>query len=349
MKKKSPWLVLAIMTMLILTTSCGSSGKPVDIEVNLDIKNASNDETNENKDLAIKIREDEDKLVKITIEDGEATISFDLNRWEEVFNISETAPAYVELDEISEGPFPIIVDSGKIVDAYIGAIRTFPYNRDDFDGILMAAVLLMEDGSLRWFEAIPYWTMYINEAYGEEGFIASDELPHKDDYVSFSYESDGEGIGNKTVYIINSAGDKFDLYYLIMESRFFFCSWICNFPDANSGKLTFSENGGVLWEIGRGGEKYEIWEGSYEYIKTNGREYPIGTLLFDMGGWWIYEGDGDIGYETRIVGSYRMDYEYMEDMKLYHNDGTLLYQFDKNTTIYEFWSDNIYEDDIYED
>lgn len=361
MKNKYFFKAVIMTIILILLTACSQGGggeKAVDIEANIDLKKTEGESSVEEKGQSIPIiREDKEKLVKVAINDGEATISFDFDRWEQLHQLKENAFDFIDTDAMEEGPFPMKVESGKVVDAYIGKIQSISFAEYEF--IMPTVVLLMEDGSLEWFFADPYNTIDLKDIGGEyedyENFTSMGKLSHKDDYVSFSYESDGEGYGNDTIYIRNSVGEKFDFRYLLYETNLTFGTWVCSLPpgDYMHGFITFSEDGTVKWEIGdmdeddinKIGQAYEIWEGIYEFIKTDDREYPIGTLLLDMGGWWIYEGEGDLGYEGQIKSSYRTDFSPSGDLVLYYNDGVDLYQFKKNHKRFDFWNHYDYEED----
>lgn len=332
--------ILIIILIILLIAGCGKEDGMKDTgEIETDL-----DKTDYNENLSEKeviIREDEDRLVKIAIEDGAASISFDFHRWEELHQLKETAFDFIDTDAMEEGPFPIELESGKVIDASIGKIQSITYSEYNFT--IPIVVLLMEDGSLEWLYADPYMTEdYIN-------FRSFGKLSYKDDFISLSYGSDNEGYGDYTIFLENSKSERLDLRYIIFHDRLVRGTWTCPLPPTGQicGYLSFNEDGEVHWEIGEGVDyetsplqAYEVWDGTFEYIMSEDRQYPPGTLTFDMGGWWIYEGDEDsedLGYSIIIEGSYRTEFQSDGSMTLYHNDGVMLYQF-KDEAEYTFYN-----------
>lgn len=350
---------LGILIIILIISLIGGCGKKVEKDSLGDVdkdpnKNDHAESLNEKETI---IREEEDKLVKVAIEDGTASIFFDFHRWEELHELKETAFDFIDTDAMEEGPFVIETESGKVADAIIGKIQSITYSEYNF--VIPTIVLLMEDGSLEWLYADPYMTEDLKELGGEYenyvNFRSFGKLSYKDDFVSLSYESDNEGFGSYTIFLENKKSDKFDFRNILFHDRLVHGTWTCPLPPTGQicGYLSFNENGEVHWEIGMGNdyetspfEAFEVWDGTYEYIMTEAGGYPLGTLVFDMGGWWIYEGsddDADLGYSTKIEGSYRTEFQSDGSMTLYYNDGVMLYQFkdDMEYTFhnYENWDE----------
>lgn len=304
------------------------------------------------------IREDEDKLVKVRIKDGEANISFDLERWEELHNIYGYDPEFYPVEELQEGPFAIAVESGKVVDACIGKLNSMDYSSYEFT--LPVVVLLMDDDSVEWIWADPFRTADLSYIGGEyeyfSNFISHGTLAYKDKFISCSYESDGEGIGNMAIYLINDHNIKFDFYSLRLETNIKDGVWISEIipPVSESdspilGHLKISPDGKATFDVGIGGssddykleEIFESWSGNADVITATDQQYPLGTLIFDLSlDYCAYQAYHDL--PNKIKGSYRVDLDSSSDITLFHNDGDVLYQLDEDImgfTFFQFWYD----------
>ena len=106
--------------------------------------------------------EDEDGLVKIEIENGEANISFQVDSWNKIYG-SQSDGFYHIPDSLQDVFFSIIPRSGSVVDACVARISSMGtyLPTDDFE--LPIVVLLMDDGSIEWFYANPNATLYSYE------------------------------------------------------------------------------------------------------------------------------------------------------------------------------------------
>ena len=134
------------------------------------------------------IRQDADGLVSVSIENGKAALTFDN---------SGTA---------REGPFPIEA-SGRVRDACIGIIEALSglvYSGSP-DFAAPAVILLMEDGSLEYTVASP------NAVEHTGAFYSFGKVPWLKDIVSLSYESDGEGLGEMTVFAEDESGKRYEV------------------------------------------------------------------------------------------------------------------------------------------
>ena len=97
----------------------------------------------------VTIRSDAEGLVEVRIEDGKAELTFDLKKWDKLYDIYNIYNA-MEIGNASflrEDPYEMKSSSGKrIKDVCIGlieALNGFSYGFDD-----LTMILLLEDGTL---------------------------------------------------------------------------------------------------------------------------------------------------------------------------------------------------------
>lgn len=182
---------LVLLPSLLLTAACGES-------VKAPIPDDGGDSGDGSADL-IK-RQDEEDLVGVSIENGAASIYFNLDRWDELHNIYDVDPEYYDMERMEGGPFPIAVESGLVKDAVIGKVPLLDYSSYEFT--VPVVVFLIDDDSLEWIYADPY--MAVDDSHLGGGyrnykhFVSSGTIARKDDYTHFPYEFDKEGIGGKT-------------------------------------------------------------------------------------------------------------------------------------------------------
>ncbi|MGB4313050.1 MAG: hypothetical protein ACOX0L_06595 [Natronincolaceae bacterium] len=362
MKNRIIILITALSLMIILV-GCKQDENTSLSKDKLQITGKVNENTDE-KDGVIFTREDEDRLVKINIKDGEASIYFDLDRWDELHNIYDGGLDFFDTAKLQEGPFPIIVKSGKVKDACIGKIQLMDYSQYEFT--MPTVVLMMEDGSLEWFFADPYMTEDLSKMGGEyenyQNFRSHGKLAHMDNFSSFFYESDGEGIGdNKSIYITNEIGDKFDFYYLWLETMLYDGVWICELFSPRgedgypvNGYFSFERDGSFNFNVGIGNsyepehvEYIEYWVGNAEMITKTDRSYPLGTIVYDLHvDWWVdecVEGDCESEKLREISGSYRSFIGSDAGLTLCYNDGDDLYQQNKDLKTFNLYIYFYYE------
>lgn len=154
------------------------------------------------------IREDDEGLVQVSIKNGEATISFNLERWDAMHDIYSIASEYDFPERLAEGPFPIGNLSGMVKDACVGkvaALDSIEYG----NFILPSVMLLMEDGRVEWALANPF-TRLIGDVPGDTLYSIG-TLPWLKDIVSFAYESEVDGTGDMTIYAVDSRGLRYDV------------------------------------------------------------------------------------------------------------------------------------------
>lgn len=306
--------------------------------------------TNKNKQPEAIICEDADKLVKLSLVDGAATIAFDLERWNKLHHIYDYDPDFFSPEKLREGPFPIIVESGKIKEAYIAKLASLDYGLYDFD--MPIVVMLMDDNSIEWLPANPFDSTDLSYLGGEyenyDNFRSSGKLAYRDNFTSLVYAADNEGLGNMTLYAVNELGHMYDFYYLWLETRLCDGSWISEIVPAQSeddfsiqGRLTMSPEGQVTFDLGiiegidyEIKELYESWQGEAQLITSTDQLYPLGSLLLDL------TLDKSPLYELptdKIKASYRADIGPDGDLSLFYNNGTALYQNDENIQQFLFW------------
>ena len=154
---------------------------------------------------SILVRQDEEGLVSVRIEDGKAEVLFDLDRWETLYNISDRIDtSFYDPDLLREGPFRIEGLSGRVRDACIGKVKMLDHKHYE-NFTVPSVVLLMEDGTLEYFLADPYIGDY------EWVFYSQGRLPWLKDIVSLAYGQDGDGFGDMTIFAWDSQGMLFDI------------------------------------------------------------------------------------------------------------------------------------------
>lgn len=296
------------------------------------------------------IREDEDELVQIRIEDGKASIYFDLDHWDELHNIYDLDTDYFNVEALANGPYPVNVERGKVKDACIGKLQLMDFSSYDFT--LPVVVLMMVDGGMEWLYADPYMAEDYSHLGGEyeeyQNFNSMRLLAKVDGFSSFSYESDNEGFGAMAIYVHDEPGNKFDFYYLWLESELYTGIWACRLNEdwPVYGNLSFEEDGYFYFNVGEGEDYdptiqylFETWEGNAEIITACDQGYPLGTFVFDMWvTWWVDEcvdGDCETGKLEQVQGSCRMGPMGSDgSLELYYNEGDDFYQQNKDWKVF---------------
>lgn len=348
MERRSLTLILVLSLILspplLLITACNEAEQD---------KNPITD-TGDSSIDSVK-RQDEEGLVEISVDDGLASIYFNLDRWDELYGIYDADPDYYNVEGMQEGPFPILVESGLVKDAVIGKVQLLDYSCYEFS--LPVVVLLMDNGSLEWIYADPYMTVdysYLGGEYQDyENFLSNGKISRVDDYTHFFYESDKEGIGDKNIYVTNINGDVFDFYYLWMETKLYGGTWICElWPPTDwseyslNAYMIFEEDGSFYYDIGEGfpygeAEIYlENWGGTAELVTSLDQDYPLGTLLYDIEiTWWMVEGDlidDDLDLSMHLKGSYRIFVDSDGSLGFSHKDGDDIYQVNRDIKKFNF-------------
>jgi hypothetical protein len=185
------------------------------------------------------IRTDELGLVTVEIKDGEATVTFDPERWaeyEEETHFYEEQPGAVEISAV---PFPIAAESGKIVDAVICQIEAFDFDPlSDF--VLPSILLMMEDGGVEWAIANPFFMT------PGESIHTVMRLPFLENIVGLSCEAEREGMGLMTVYATDADGREYDVRRSYEFSQLLKGMWHCGYQYRSSEyemHMMFGKNG----------------------------------------------------------------------------------------------------------
>lgn len=274
-------------------------------------------------------REDEEGLVRVDVHfNGEAYISFNLERWNELHDLYNWPDGY-EFDALSDGPFPIEVISGNILDVCIAKIEYIDYNYYSF--VTPAVILLMDDGGFEWFFADPYMAHDIEGVEGSRYFCTFWKIPHKDTFGggSFSYASTGEGVGEKTLYVTSVYGDKYDFRYLWMENLLVGCTWVCDAYDVEGhyvpgyyGVFTFGEDGAVVFEKGWVEDGPLRYTGTSDLSASGHGDQRPGILKLDL---VLDSGSYAENIPKEIHGSFFAEMDGSTLLELWYSDGDPLY------------------------
>ena len=235
------------------------------------------------KDSAPLVVTDEQKLVEIVIENGVASLNFDLPRWAELFR--DNGSANEEFAVMKKGPYTIETLSGKVKNACVGRVAEMDWiSQNDF--ILPSIILLMEDGSLEWLLADPFLFDQTDSAY------SLGRLPWLKDIVSLSFEPAREGIGENTFFAEDKNGLHYDLKVAQSFIDIFAGVWIAAVgiePEVHSdctAYLQFFADGETIFIKESSGDysQREIYKGQYQvYLDEEGSgRYRAGIIAFDL-------------------------------------------------------------------
>ena len=247
------------------------------------------------------IRTDNEGLVTVTVKDGKAGLSFDLDKWIELHDeILTISPDVSDISQLGKGPFEIAGLSGKVKDACVGKVGVLD-NHDYKNFVFPAVMLLMEDGSLEYTLADPLSGDLISSA---------GKLPWLKNIVSLSYEQKGEGLGDMTIYADDADGLRYDTGLLGGFMNVFDYDWVAELGNDACCTLSFSENGEVTLGAGWiGSEITDSYPGTYTiYLAENAADgqrpgvisfafptFKSGTYFFEADAYylklWISDGD----------------------------------------------------------
>jgi hypothetical protein len=283
-------------------------------------KKASGSGTPKNDDLII--RQDEEGLVEVRIKNGEATVSFDLDKWERLYNLSLYIEEYVYTPYGTipkKGPFQISGLSGKVLDACVGKVPEldyyyFPYEHFE-DFFLPSIMLLTEDGTVSWLLATPIPLEQLYDKMLIDGsFYIDGKLPLLNNIVSLSYENDSEGFGKKTFFANTLDGSRYNLLLFCRLLTLCDVDWYClpvrEVPDFSLSLLSFDESGGVTFRRRNENGFIVRHEGTYEIsLNKDNERFPAAVSLDLSLGWWdTFEVDGNAkNPPQKISGKYSME------------------------------------------
>ena len=330
---------LSILALILTLTACSKApeekeGPSLKGKINLKDKlNKNQEEEKEEKETII--RKDKEGLIEVHIEDGKATVYFDLELWEDLLAISN----YESPISPFGGPFSIQSLSGRVKDAAICQISSLDLLKE-FEGPVPTIFLLMEDGSVEWLTGQPFPL-----DPQDKSLISIGRLPWIEDISSLEVANDGEGIGEDTVYGIDSKGDS---YLLRVAGEFSYLpigQWIWTIASLDStiediGVLSLTEDGGAIYQIGTmDGARHSRYTGSYGInIRRQDDKVPAMISL-----------DLELDYSSnpnqvvhKIEGQFFSQVTNLTYLELWpsHGDSLYVYGGDFQPSSYEFWLAN---------
>lgn len=278
------------------------------------------------------VRTDADGLVSIEIKNGEALLTYHLDRWNEKYGIYNQDFGAYDKSWMKEGPFPVQTHSGTVVDACIGQIEEFG-NIGWGEVLCPTVILLMDNGSLEQFIADPF--------IGEDTDLLYTfrKLNWIDEVDILTYEKEKDGIGENTIYATDKKGLRYDLRFPIRYDFLTQWSWITPIygseEDSNEnfyGYLTLMEDGNAKWMTGwKDSDAAEVYEGTYEISfaeQAKDSEKP-GILNLNLDLVWNLFGEEDseyaAGLQENLTGSYFIDTDSSGYLHLYPSSGDLLF------------------------
>lgn len=271
------------------------------------------------------IRSDNQGLVYLSIENGEATVTFNADKWADYLDRYNATP----YDGLLSKAYPVKELSGKVKDACIVQIESFGYS--EVEGLVIPTIfLLMEDGTVEQVSA---------DVAGEPGKDAElkskGALPWIKDIVSLKSENDTEGVGALTVFGTDSTGVRYNLR-IPAELRALYSEnvWFAEIYDGINYKnqgyysiLYFSKEGNVIYKRGRVKQaEIETFEGTYSLSLAEDDETRPGLLTLDMTG-------KDGAAEKKIQAKFLADFSSPFRFELMLSEGDLL--LDKDNKINE--------------
>lgn len=276
MKKK---LILPLLLMLVFTLSaCGPDpgGKPSPPPES----NSPHEETQIGPP-----HQDAGGLAEVLLEDGGASIVLYPEKWPDLSEVFGDDNVY--LGEAGQGlTFRVNNLSGKVKDACIGVLPWFFESNPYTPTCMPMVIFLMEDGSLEWTLADPYW-LVTETVYGyDEVAYSWGTLPWITDISSLSYERQKEGKGEMTMVATDTAGLRYDLMYPLTLQNMLWTVWRCDLSteEGQFMNLELDAEGNATLEKGWGMSIDEVYSGSYKmYLAEDGIQgQRAGTIAFHL-------------------------------------------------------------------
>ena len=282
------------------------------------------------------------QLIKVSAENNQTRIYFNLPHWVDLYDIWDLKDECGEAMDFRSGPFPVVGLEGEIKDVLILSREEF--NWFDYSSLPTPAVFfLMKDGTVDFLLADLYDTINYGFTWEPE-FYTLGRLPFLKDVQSIKL--DGMPLA------IDSQGLRYDLNHAVSLKYLTDGYWTTQLVSGEgdlvgiNGYLKFKPNGEVRFEAIAVNQhqirqqRYEIWTGTYSVILAEGDHYEPGTLLVDLSlNWWIWEGvDGDLG-PTEYRGVYSLTSGPPWYLKLDLLEGRTFYPYPEASDSYLFWVD----------
>jgi hypothetical protein len=249
-------------------------------------------------------------------------MTVDLDKWDAEYGIY----GYLEKSELYGGPYPIVTRQGEIVDACVGFVKGCgPSVYDSSENPV--ALFLMADGTVEYMEIYPY------AFYMEYAQRTRHALYWLTDIVSLSFENEGDGRFDNTVYAVDKNGVRYDTNIPLAFHLIGMGEWYAELSPEYSGILSFLDESRCTFEIHEMSGWPDVsagYEGNYEIVINEGHESgcPPGTILFELYKHWT---SGDAGvfddqpYE--LIGAYTINIDYGDtskmDLRLANGDALL--------------------------
>jgi len=287
------------------------------------------------------IRQDEEGLVEVRIENGEATLTFNLDKWEKQYNLSLYIEEFVYNPSGAipkSGPFKISGFSGKVLDACVGKVLAmdyyyFPFEYFD-DFIIPSIMLLMDDGTVNWLLANPMAQLF-ERMLNDSSYHIDGKLPLINNIASLSFEDDNAGFGEKAFFAADREGSRYNLLapwkLLTLCDAAWYCMPIGSIPAYTPALLSFDESGGVTLKRRHENGFIVLHKGTYKInLIKNSEQFPA-AFSFDLSlDWWdTPEGDTK-SPPQKISGKYSVETD-GELWTLWQGDGDPLFMGDNLT------------------
>lgn len=323
--KKIMALCIAIPLCLGLA-ACAGNNEAAESDSSPQVSEESRRELNANKDKTLVnkstesattsgviVRTDNENLVEVRIENGEATVTLNADRFDELYDYSKRYEG-----KIYTGTIKIAETSGKVKDACIAQIPELDYmNGTDF--VIPTIFLLMENGTVE----STLVDFYPHEFQTAE--FLSRQLLWMEDIVSLSYENDGEGIGAMTVYAEDKSGIRYDLRIPASFCELYSGPWVCDFYNIEGhymsgyyGVLTFFEDGTVVFEKSWMEEGNPArYTGTFDLVIAENTGRRPGMMDFDL---YLDSSSNINGEPKEIHGTYFAEVSNLIGLNLWYGD-----------------------------
>lgn len=346
MKSKS--LCLFLVSVIFLFSACGGrsesrvppasdnhSEKQTDSMEKEKVAESEKDGENQQKPKTEVVEQsspphqDVDGMAEVVLEaDGGASLILHPEKWPDLsVDFGEyNMPAQGDKQGLR---LPINGLSGKVKQTCVGKLLGF-VEADRYEAVSMPVIiLLMEDGSLEWLLADPYW-LIIEPLYGYDEIVYSwGILPWINDIVALSYESEKEGKGEMTIMATDQKGKQYDLRKVLTLQGLLWNIWRFDLePDGERHMiLDFTEDGTVRLEKGTGLSVDEAYLGNYQvhFEENSEKGEKAGTISFDF----KRASDKSVNIADspkEIQGNYFVEMNENWELKLWLSEGDPLHQ-----------------------